>query len=280
MSDYDLRSSFVDTDGARLHVAQAGAGNPSLVFLHYWGGSTRTWRLVIERLAASARCVAIDHRGWGRSSAPASGYAIADLAADARAVIDALGLDDYILVGHSMGGKVAQLLASRRPPGLRGLVLVAPAPATPAPVPDAARAQMAASYTSREAVLAALDTVLRHAALGDELREQVIEDSLAGADQAKHAWPAHAIAEDVSADLRRIDVPALVIAGEHDRVEPADVLRSHVVAEIPGARLVTVADCGHLIPLEQPDALSDAVRAFVDQLSERATAARAGALTS
>jgi 3-oxoadipate enol-lactonase len=252
----------IDTGGAVLHVEDVGRGTPALVFLHYYGGSTRTWRPVIERLAGEARCVAIDHRGWGRSSAPAAGYAIGDLAADAQAVIDALGLDDYILVGHSMGGKVAQLLASRRPAGLRGVVLVAPAPARPAAIPEAARVQMAEAYTNRDTVIATLDTVLRHATLGDELREQVIQDSLAGATQAKREWPASTIVQDVSADLGRIDVPVLVIAGEHDRVEPVALMRSHVLPAIEGATLEVIPDSGHLIPLEQPARLADHLAAF------------------
>jgi 3-oxoadipate enol-lactonase len=57
---------------ATLHVEEAGDGMPALVFLHYWGGSSRTWHPVIERLSGSARCVAIDHSGWGQSSAPAT----------------------------------------------------------------------------------------------------------------------------------------------------------------------------------------------------------------
>ena len=138
-SSFYRTDSRIDAGAATLHVEETGDGAPALVFLHYWGGSTRTWRLVIDRLASSARCVAIDQRGWGLSSAPATGYTIGDLAADARGVITTLGLSDYILVGHSMGGKVAQLLASQRPHGLRGLVLVAPAPAKPALIPDAVR---------------------------------------------------------------------------------------------------------------------------------------------
>jgi pimeloyl-ACP methyl ester carboxylesterase len=262
MSTLQLTHTKVDTGTATLHVEEAGAGTPALVFLHYWGGSSRTWHPVLERLAGTARCVAYDHRGWGRSSAPADGYAIGDLAADALAVIDARGLTDYVLVGHSMGGKVAQAVAARRPAGLRGAVLVAPAPARPVDLPAEAREQMAGAYASRETVAATLDAVLTHAALGEELREQVIEDSLAGAAAAKRAWPARTIVEDVSAGLERIDVPVLVVAGAHDRVEPVDVLRSHVVAAIGGAELDVIGDCGHLIPLERPQELSDRIAAF------------------
>ena len=80
---------------------------------------------------------------------------------------------------------------------LRGVVLVAPAPARPAPVPDAVRAQMQEAYRTRDTVIATLDTVLRHATLGDALREQVVEDSLAGSPAAKEAWPARTLVEDV-----------------------------------------------------------------------------------
>jgi 3-oxoadipate enol-lactonase len=277
MSNYDHSESQIDTGTASIHVTQAGDGAPALVFLHYWGGSSRTWRPVIEQLSSSSRCIAIDHRGWGKSSAPAAGYAIEDLAADALAVINALGLDDYILVGHSMGGKVAQLLASRRPEGLRGVVLVAPAPAKPAAVPDAVRAQMAGAYLSRDAVIATLDNVLRHAPLSDELREQVIEDSLAGSSEAKHEWPSSVILEDVSADLAEIEVPVLVVAGRQDRVEPVGVMNSHVVAEIPGAWLEVIEGSGHLIPLEQPGELTSRIAAFRGALDRAGSPARSAA---
>jgi len=123
---------MVESNGVHLNVAQRGAGAPALVFLHYWGGSSRTWRRVIDALAPEFRTIAINQRGWGKSDAPASGYALADLAHDAEAVIEALDPERYILVGHSMGGKVSQLIASRRPRGLAGLALVAPSPRSPA----------------------------------------------------------------------------------------------------------------------------------------------------
>jgi pimeloyl-ACP methyl ester carboxylesterase len=268
MTDFHLTDSRIDTGAATLHVEQVGDRTPALVFLHYWGGSTRTWCPVIDLLADRARCVAIDHRGWGQSSAPATGYATGDLAHDALAVIRALDLRDYIVVGHSMGGKVAQLLASQRPEGLRGVVLVAPAPAKPLPIPEERRAEMARAYSIRETVIAGLDTVLRYAPLSNAVREQVIEDSLAGAEHAKQGWPARTIIEDVSADLDQINVPVLVIAGDQDKLEAAEVMESHVIANIPGARLEVITDSGHLLPLEQPRELSERITAFRDAISK------------
>lgn len=89
-------------NGIELQVEQRGAGSPALVFLHYWGRSSRSWAHVVDRLAPDFRTVTIDQRGWGRSAAPATGYALANLADDGQAVVAALNLQQYILVGHSM----------------------------------------------------------------------------------------------------------------------------------------------------------------------------------
>lgn len=150
----------VASNGIQIHVEEQGGGDVSLVFLHYWGGSSRTWGKVIAALPKSYRSLAIDHRGWGESDAPASGYALADLAADAQGVIEALDLKRYILIGHSMGGKVAQLMASRRPKGLAGLVLVAPSPPQPMTMSPDARETMAGSYSTRQSVGTAIDQIL------------------------------------------------------------------------------------------------------------------------
>ena len=118
-------------NGVALNVREQGQGDITLVFLHYWGGSSRTWSEVIRLLEKQYRCIAYDHRGWGDSEAAETGYRIEELANDAAALIQHLGLDRYALVGHSMGGKAAQFLASRHPPGLQALILVAPAPRFP-----------------------------------------------------------------------------------------------------------------------------------------------------
>ncbi|MGP3534029.1 alpha/beta fold hydrolase [Microbacterium sp. RD1] len=263
MTDLAVSDSTIDTGEATIHVEQAGSGLPAIVFLHYWGGSARTWHLVISRLHHSARCVALDQRGWGRSRTDEGTYATADFADDAQAVIAALKLEEYVIVGHSMGGKVAQLIASRRPDGLRGLVLVAPAPARPLPVSEDFREQLRGAYATRESVIAGMDGVI-HQQLSDAIREQVVEDSLGGSPGAKQAWPDYTIVEDVSENLENIDVPVLVLSGQQDEVEPAETLRSQIVANIATATLEIVPDSGHFIPLERPDFLSDRIAAFCE----------------
>lgn len=253
----------IRTSGARIRVTEQGEGERALVFLHYWGGSSRTWDGVVGHLSTPCRTVATDHRGWGDSDAPERGYTIADLANDAQEVIETLGLRRYILVGHSMGGKVAQLLASRRPAGLQGLVLVAPSPPSPMALPEEQRAAMAAAYDSRESIEWVLDNVLTANPLTPACREQVIADSLRGAPQAKAAWPRTAMLEDITDDVRSINVPVLVIAGELDKVDRVETLQKELLPRIAGARLQVLPGIGHLSPLEAPEAVAAAIEKFV-----------------
>ena len=255
------------SNGIELHVEQLGAGAPALVFLHYWGGSARTWRHVVEALASNYRTVAIDQRGWGRSAAPAQGYALADMAADAQAVIAALDLERYILVGHSMGGKVAQLVASRRPRGLIGLALIAPAPPSALHLPLDVRQGMVHAYDTRESIIATLGQVLAPNGLDAADLDMVIADSLAGAAAAKAAWPLSASQEDITPALAHIAVPTMIVTGACDRVDPPDVLRRQLLAHIPQARFHVLAKAGHLLPLEVPGAVASLIGDFAMSLA-------------
>lgn len=80
----------IKANGIRINIREQGAGEPALVFLHYYGGSSRTWDGVISRLKCKVRSIALDHRGYGESDAPREGYRIMDLTNDAQAVIEAL----------------------------------------------------------------------------------------------------------------------------------------------------------------------------------------------
>ncbi|GLU32465.1 alpha/beta hydrolase [Trinickia caryophylli] len=259
----------IRTRGTTIHVETQGSGNPALVFLHYWGGSSRTWDGVARELRADHEIVAIDHRGWGESGVPDEGYGIADMANDAQDVIEALGLRRYVLVGHSMGGKVAQLLASRRPTGLEGLVLVAPSPPSAMALPDEQRKAMAGAYDSRESICWVLDHVLTAQRLSNESREQVIADSLRGARKAKEAWPNAAMLEDITADVGFVDVPVQVIAGELDQVDRVETLQKELLSRMAGARLHVLPGIGHLSPLEAPSAVAALIGEFVRTVRAR-----------
>jgi pimeloyl-ACP methyl ester carboxylesterase/ketosteroid isomerase-like protein len=259
----------IRSNGTRIHVMQRGSGELALVFLHYYGGSSRTWNAVASALPDRYRIVATDHRGWGDSEAPADGYRIADLAADAEGVIEALGLRRYVLVGHSMGGKVAQLIASRRPGGLDGLVLVAPSPPSPMFLSDEQRATLSGAYQSRESVEFVIDHVLTAKPLDAARREQVIEDSLRAAPQAKAAWPDVAMREDITAAVASIDAPTIVISGELDQVDRVATLQAELLPRIPHAAMHVLAGTGHLSPLEAPAEVARIIARFVAAIENK-----------
>lgn len=240
-----------------------GAG-PTLVFLHYWGGSARTWDPVRDRLDGRDT-LAIDQRGWGRSRSLPGPYTLQQLAGDVLAKIADAGIDDYVLVGHSMGGKVAQLVASTRPDGLRGIVLVGPGPAKPAAmITSEYQIGLSHAYDSAESVVGALDHVLTASPLPDGWAERVVMDSMSSASvDARTEWPLRGIAEDISDHTRRIDIPTLVVGGDHDRVEPVDVLRDNLLPYLADAEFVVLPGTGHLIPLEAAEALAAAIAEFV-----------------
>ena len=252
------KQSIHHVNGVSLHVAEAGEGSPALVFLHYWGGSSRTWVPVIQSLSQTNRCVAIDFRGWGLSG-EAEDYGLETLAGDVIAVVGDLGLREFIVVGHSMGGKVAQLVAARRPAGLKGLILVAPTPPTSLHVPEEERQGYVALYQTREGAETVIGNLTPHL-LSDAHREQIIEDTLRGSPGAKRAWPEQGMVDDISEQASGITVPVHVIVGGDDRVEPEASLRAAFGQVLEGVAFIVLPGVGHMAPLEAPAALAAAIR--------------------
>lgn len=241
---------------------------PTVLFLHFWGGSSRTWSLVNPLVAAHYPTVALDLRGWGDSTGPdrPEGYSISALASDVEAVISTLEINAVILVGISMGAKVAQLVGARGNVSLRGLVLVSPAPSTPLSLPPEMREQQLHAYDSDESARFVAANVLTVSYRKRGLPEFVVEDMLRGNRWARQAWPGYAMGEDVSEGVGGISVPVLVLAAERDLVEPVERVRSEVCARIPGARMEIVGQSGHLSPLDKPEVVADSLLEFVREL--------------
>ncbi|MFD9509582.1 alpha/beta fold hydrolase [Streptomyces mirabilis] len=257
---------YFDVEDGRLYAHVREGCGPALVFLHYWGGSHRTWRPVVERLSPAQAFVSHDHRGWGESTTVPGPYGMERLADDAQRVIDELGYGEYVVVGHSMGGKVAQVLASRRPAGLNGLVLVAPAPPAPVGVTTELQEVMCHAYDNPDTINRSIDLMLTNGGLGEEARRQVHDDSSRAGDAARLSWPRQGLVEDFADVVGAIDVPVLVLAGSHDKVDPPRVLREHLLSKIPTAGLVELDGTGHLSPLEVPEQVASHITAFVTEL--------------
>jgi pimeloyl-ACP methyl ester carboxylesterase len=251
-------------NGTTLNVFETGAENynktrPSLIFLHYFGGSFLAWTEVIEKLAADYHCIAPDLRGFGASESLPENYAVKDYADDVLNLIRALAIENYVLIGHSMGGKIALACAAGPPKGLQSLILLAPSPPTPEPVPEAERTKLLASHGNR---CVATETICKAAGrkLSGEVIERAINDNLRTSEAAWKWWLENGSREDVSAEIRRINVPVLIAGGENDEAMTPELLEREVRRRIEGAHLVTVPGVKHLLPLEAPKKIADLIR--------------------
>ncbi len=248
-------------NGLRLFYSDTGQGDQALVFLHYFGGSSRAWQPVIDLLSNDFRCIALDLRGWGNSDAPKAGAEcrVENMASDVSALIAHLGLTSYTLIGHSMGGKVAQFVAASGPPAPKRLLLIAPSPLSPEPMTDDGRAAMRAAYGSADASRETLGKIAC-LPLTPETADAVVADNLRASRTAWEAWADIGSREDLSALAAQIAVPTFVLSGTGDTAVTPETLSREVITRITGATLTSVPDAGHLLPLEAPSIVADWIR--------------------
>jgi pimeloyl-ACP methyl ester carboxylesterase len=249
-------------NGTRLHADERGEGSPTLVFMHYFAGSGQEWTGVVETLSDAYRCVTVDLRGHGQSDGPPAGYAVDQQADDVLELVRQLGADAYVLVGHSMSGKIALVAAARQPTGLQSLVLLAPSPLSPEPIPDETRARLLRTYGERVAAERTADEIVANR-LPEAQREAVIADNLRTARPAWSAWLESGSREDLRVRAVDVEVPVWVLAGSRETNIPIQVLKTEVVMPLKNAALQIIPDAGHLLPLEKPRETAALIREFV-----------------
>jgi pimeloyl-ACP methyl ester carboxylesterase len=169
-----------------LHDEDQGTGSPALVFLHYFAGSLRAWAHVSGRLANTYRCLRLDLPGFGRSP-PLPPYSVQAVAQLVAGLIADLRLESYVLVGHSMGGKLALACAAESPPGLAGLVLVAPSPPSPEPMDESERNRLLATYGDRASAERTLRTITRRSLPAEDVAACIADNPRPGAGGSRRA---------------------------------------------------------------------------------------------
>lgn len=221
------------------------------VCLHYFGGSGLSWTPLVAMLGAP--CIAPDLRGFG-DMAPGGAMRVADYADDVAALLP----PDFVLVGHSMGGKIAMAVAARRPAGLRGLVLVAPSPPGPEPMDDAARAKLRSAWGEPAAAADVARTISRHR--DGPAFDRVVTDHLRASRDAWMAWLDGGSREDLRALAGQVAVPVLVVSGADDASLGPAVQERETLPHLPGATVRTISGSRHLVPLDAPDALASTMQ--------------------
>jgi 3-oxoadipate enol-lactonase len=244
-----------------------GAG-PTVLMLHGIGGGHLAFAPQVETLASRGyRAVAWDMPGYGHSP-PIEPYTFKGLAASCITLIESLQCGDVTLVGHSMGGMVAQEVVARRPELVRRLVLCGTSPAFGKPDGDWQRAFIASRTAPLDAgqSMADLAQVLVPQMIGPgSLPEGVrlAQHCMAQVNPSTYRRALEALVTfDRRANLPHIHVPTLLVAGEHDRNAPPAVMQK-MAQQIAGSTYLELAGIGHLQNLEAPDDFDAAVLRFL-----------------
>jgi pimeloyl-ACP methyl ester carboxylesterase len=280
---------FIDIEGARIHYIDEGSG-PPLVLIHGLGGQMHNFtHSLLDRLKRNHRVIVLDRPGCGYSTRPRR--ASAALAAQARTIaglIDKLGLERPLIVGHSLGGAIALMLGLEHPEKIAGLALLAPATHAPKTVPPLFRGIYVRSHfirrvvawtlaipmsiTSRELVLGTVfgpgavpaDFAIKGGGLLTLRPRSYIaasSDLIAAIEDLQH----------MPARYCDLAVPVGILFGTNDLLLDHAAHGGGFVEKLPGAHLELVEDGGHMIIITAADHCAD----FITRMARRAAPAPA-----
>lgn len=262
----------ITANGMSFHYLEWGdPARPSVLLLHGANQQAHSWDFISLALAPEYHILALDQRGHGDSDWAADGdYSLDAMQGDLDALIPALGLRRFHLMGHSMGGRNSFVWASRHPGALRSLVIVDTGPET---VPAGRRriqqfrelpdnldtfeefADRVQEYTgrSREQVLGALQYSIRQNAAGQWTWKY--DKAMRQPGRRDDGWPP----EQLWQCVRRIGCPTLVTRGARSDIFAEEVLR-RMRLEMPACTGVTIPNAGHLVQGDNPAAFLQAAR--------------------
>ncbi|MGW5423924.1 alpha/beta fold hydrolase [Streptomyces sp. NPDC003943] len=241
-----------------------GSGPSRALVLHNWFGDRTSFAPLREHLDGSAGTYAfLDCRGYGEAIDADGAYTMEEVAADALAVADDLGWDTFSVVGHSMGGKAAQLMLLDAPERVRSVVGISPVSAAGFPL-DADTWELfagaAENHGNRRAIIDNTTGGRYDDAWLSALVDRSVTRSSATAFRAYlDSWSR----TDFHERVRDNPAPVLLVVGAHDPALGADAMESTWLRWYPNARLTVLPDAGHYAPEETPKALADAIEGFL-----------------
>ncbi|RBM19158.1 alpha/beta hydrolase [Prauserella sp. PE36] len=280
-----MDTGMEQVNGIRMHYRRAGSG-PPVVLLHGWPQTGHCWRKVVEPLAREHTVLVPDLRGYGLTDKPREGYDKRTMAADVAALIDALGFDRVSVVGHDRGGRVGHRWALDRPEQVERLAVLDIIPTREMwrrldggvargywhwlfhlqpDLPERLAGQDVAGYLGYffERWTHRRDR-LEPEAIAEYVRAFSAPGALrAGFDDYRASFPTDAEHDDADADAgRRLRLPVLALWGEKGllgTLPSAEIWREYA----DNVTAAAIADCGHFLPEEQPEAVVDHLRKFL-----------------
>jgi pimeloyl-ACP methyl ester carboxylesterase len=264
-----------NSNGVELHYEVHGTGAP-LLLISGLGYPAWEWHKMLPYLAPQFTVITFDNRGVGQSDKPAGPYTASMLAADVAGLLDAIGIQKAIIMGHSMGGFIAQAFALEYPERVDKLVLCSTNFGGPHHVPISTAAMSVLSDVSSDPVTRFKNGLMVGTAPGfAEKHPEIIQAWLewrltnpldVAGYQAQMAIGLGLLTEAASFEykLPQISARTLIMFGAHDSVVPP-ANAGLLAKQITGSQVVIFPDAGHFFPLEIPEAAAQAVIQFASQ---------------
>jgi pimeloyl-ACP methyl ester carboxylesterase len=263
----------VHANGIDVYYEVQGAGEPLLLIAGFACDHT-IWSQVVPALASRYRVVVFDNRGVGQTSGPDTAITIRQMAEDAAGLLDAIGLGPAHVAGHSMGGMIAQELVLARPLQVRSQTLLSSCARV-----DARGKAVIESWgdlprqvdaaTATRLIVPWLYTGALFAEPGaiEQVTEQILTNPFPPTVQGLYAQSRAISTCDTSDRLGEIGCPTLVLVGSEDILLPV-ACAEQLARGIRGAELVVLKQTGHGLLVESPDAVAEAMLAFLSRTGE------------
>ena len=260
----------VNVNDISLYYEESGEGEP-LLFLHGLGTDGRSWEYQRDFFAEQFRVIVVDVRGHSRSAQPPGPYSVSQFAADIFALLDHLQIDQFHLVGLSMGGMIGFQMAVDQPKRCKSLTIVNSGPEL---VPRTLKERwqilqrrLVLNFSSMEKIGEFIGERLFPEPEQAEYKELFVQQMRENDPQAYKAATNALIGWSVRSKLNRIQCPVLVISGDMDYTPVAT--KEAYVRELPTARLQVIHNSRHGTPIDQPEAFNTAVLQFLRTVSEK-----------
>jgi len=258
----------IKANGIEIFYEEQGSG-PPLALISGLGYPAWQWHKMVPFLSKHFRVISFDNRGVGQTEKPAGPYTASLLAADLAGLLNALGIESAVVMGHSMGGFIAQAFALEYPGKVSKLILCSTNFGGPRHVPITAEAMKVLTDISSDPVTRFKNGLIISTAPGfSEKHPEVLQEWLewrlanpldVAGYQAQMAIGLGLLAEETAFEhkLKQISVPALILFGAHDKVVPPE--NANLLAQqLSRSEVVILPDAGHFFPIETPEMAASA----------------------
>lgn len=236
---------------------------PTLVFIHHFGGNSGSWNWINKRFLKKYTCIFLNLPGFGKSKA-LDEISIRSMSEWIANEIRNLGNDNYILIGHAMGGKLALFTAFILHDLLpKKLILIAPSPLTKIDISDADKQRISHHLDKVEAeenVRSLINKEIKKSKF-----DYVVESQLEVDKKAWKWWLSKGKINDITWAIRNLEVPMYVITSNNDPVVTKETLQKEVFPYLNRARFISFGKSGHLIPIESSRKLVRVLKRIISE---------------